>query len=203
VGVRVRPSCADFSPWSRKEQAITTDITRPVVVVITGLPASGKTTVARALAPALGLPLFSLDAIKEALYDAPGGAERSRAELRFAAEAVLAALVADSSCGAVLDIWLDPARADRDRLREGLPAALPLREVVCDVSADVAVQRYESRARHAAHLAPDPGVVRQIRLAAELNALAPLDARQGLGPVIHVDTMRPVDVVALVQALTG
>src|SRR6516165_5015168 len=36
-------------------------------VVVSGPPASGKTTLARAIAPALGLPLIARDAIKEAL----------------------------------------------------------------------------------------------------------------------------------------
>ena len=36
-------------------------------VVVSGPPASGKTTLARAIAPALGLPLVAKDTIKEAL----------------------------------------------------------------------------------------------------------------------------------------
>ena len=35
-------------------------------VVVSGPPASGKTTLARAIAPALGLPLVAKDTIKEA-----------------------------------------------------------------------------------------------------------------------------------------
>ncbi|MDQ1534024.1 MAG: hypothetical protein QOF28_1785, partial [Actinomycetota bacterium] len=41
-------------------------------VVITGLPAAGKTTLAVPLAEALGVPLISKDAIKEALFAAVG-----------------------------------------------------------------------------------------------------------------------------------
>ncbi len=41
-------------------------------VVVSGPPASGKTTLARAIAPALGLPLIAKDTIKEALMTVHG-----------------------------------------------------------------------------------------------------------------------------------
>ena len=44
------------------------------VVLVNGCPGSGKTWVARRLAAALGLPLLRKDAVKEALWDALGGA---------------------------------------------------------------------------------------------------------------------------------
>src|SRR4051794_10844242 len=44
----------------------------PLAVVVSGIPASGKTTLARQLALALELPLVSKDVIKEALFDALG-----------------------------------------------------------------------------------------------------------------------------------
>jgi predicted kinase len=46
-----------------------------LVVVVTGLAGSGKTTVAKALADALDVPLISKDAIKEALFAAVGAGD--------------------------------------------------------------------------------------------------------------------------------
>lgn len=39
-------------------------------VLVTGVPGSGKTSLATALSAALGLPLLSKDVVKETLFDA-------------------------------------------------------------------------------------------------------------------------------------
>jgi predicted kinase len=44
----------------------------PLVVVVTGPPASGKSTIARELADALAAPLIAKDPIKETLFDSLG-----------------------------------------------------------------------------------------------------------------------------------
>ena len=49
-------------------------MTRPALVIVSGPPASGKTTLARPLALALGMPLLAKDAIKERIADALGPA---------------------------------------------------------------------------------------------------------------------------------
>jgi predicted kinase len=44
----------------------------PLLVVVTGMPSSGKTTVAEGLAARLSLPLLAKDGIKESLYESLG-----------------------------------------------------------------------------------------------------------------------------------
>src|SRR3954451_22454879 len=77
-------------------------------VVITGLPASGKSTLARPLAEALGVECVSKDRIKEALFDALGygGWERSNT-LSRAAYAAMIQMALDLD-GAVLDNFWNP-----------------------------------------------------------------------------------------------
>jgi uridine kinase len=52
-------------------------VTLPTPIIgVAGPPASGKTTLARAISEELRLPLIAKDAIKERLYDALGPGDR-------------------------------------------------------------------------------------------------------------------------------
>ena len=46
---------------------------KPLLIIVNGLPGTGKTTLARRLAADLGLPTFSRDGLYETLYDALEG----------------------------------------------------------------------------------------------------------------------------------
>jgi predicted kinase len=73
-------------------------------VLVAGWPAAGKSTLARALAAELGLPLLVKDEIKEALMDGlgyPATVAQSRRLGRAATAAMLR--VAQGCPGAVLD----------------------------------------------------------------------------------------------------
>jgi hypothetical protein len=72
---------------------------------VSGLPGSGKSTVGRALAEQLALPVFDKDVILEALYDSLGPATRTGSgRLSRAGDVVLFTLAAQAA-RTVLDNW--------------------------------------------------------------------------------------------------
>jgi predicted kinase len=161
-------------------------------VLVAGWPASGKSTLARALAAELSLPLLAKDEIKEALMDGLGPPRTVAQSRCLGRAAVLAMLRVAQRCpGAVLDsTWFEYA----DPLVRGLPGRCA--EVICTVPMDVARARYQARAgqRHAGHLDAE-------RSEAELWGAPPRSP--GCGPVLRVDTSGPVDIREVAAALAS
>lgn len=50
---------------------------KPLLIIVTGLPASGKTNIGKYLAEQLGLPFIYKDGIKETLFDSLGWSDRT------------------------------------------------------------------------------------------------------------------------------
>jgi predicted kinase len=166
-------------------------------VVVSGPPASGKTTLARAIAPALGLPLVAKDTIKEALMSVlpVPDIETSRA-IGTASVAALLAVAAETS-GAVLESVWHRSRALAD-LR-----CLPgdILEVFCRCDPRIAERRYAERAdgRAAGHFGAE-------RTPAELWNEEVARPVAGGWPVIEICTDDPVDVgplTARIRAAAG
>jgi predicted kinase len=161
------------------------------IVLVSGPPGAGKTTLATGLAPLLGVPLIAKDLIKETLWDAleppDGDLEWSR-RLGAASMELLWAL-AGQAPAALLEANFRPHSSDeRTRI-----AALSARvvEIYCSCPPELASRRYAQRAadpsHHRAHVRPT--------LSAEL--LAEFDQPVEIGEVIVLDTSGPVDLAAL------
>ncbi|WP_206794558.1 AAA family ATPase [Amycolatopsis sp. MtRt-6] len=160
---------------------------RFVFVLVGGWPGAGKSTLAAALGPRLGLPVLAKDEIKEALAEELGRPRTVEESRRLGRAAVLAALRVARRCpGAVLDsTWFGYTAP--------LVAQLPGRvvEVRCVVPLEIARARYYARAPHR-----HPGHFDLAREEAELwgEPVRPL----GAGPLVEVDTTTEPDIPAVV-----
>ena len=128
------------------------------LIIIAGMPASGKSTLAERIGKSLGFPILEKDAIKEELFDTVGFecyAEKRR--LDVAANAVLlrcadAVLSADGSLIVVNNFRDDMLESVKQLIERHRPNLVT---VFLGGNSDVFYQRYADRdrrmARHAVH----------------------------------------------------
>jgi predicted kinase len=159
------------------------------IVYISGRPGAGKSSLAFPLAAELGYSLVTKDLVKEALHDAlyvPGEGEIDLAwsrRLTAASFAVLWTLAARAG-DMVIEANFPPHSDEALGRLRGLGGRTV--EVHCACPAEVAHARYNARSRHEVHQGTLP-----------LSAMDKYDRPVGVGPLITVDTTRPVDVAAV------
>jgi predicted kinase len=134
----------------------------PALVIVSGAPGGGKTTLARPLSSDLRLPLLSKDALKEALADAIGSPLDVPASMRlgdgaYAALYLALAALLEAGTGAVVDSNF--RRGVSEAALRPLLAMSTACLVHCTADASTLLVRYEGRfargERHPAHLDGD------------------------------------------------
>ena len=163
-------------------------------VLVNGIPASGKSTVARTISDAKSWPLLTLDTIKEAFFAHLGTGDRDYNRLLGKASyQAIFALIHDFPDGStvVIDAWFgfQPFEVLQGHLAHA--GIGQVAEVWCHAPGDVLGERYRARLnqRHAGHLG-ESYVPELFELA---NRAKPLEAY----PLFDVDTTRPLDAEGL------
>jgi glucokinase len=167
-------------------------MSRTRFVVLSGIPASGKTTVARALSRALDLPLIDKDDVLESLFETRGtGDSVWRRQLSRESDEEFKRLALASPAAVVCSFW----HVTGMPASSGTPAdwlmqlPRPLVHVRCTCDVKVAIRRFRERTRHAGHLDQQrdfAGVVADLAFLVRLPPLA-------LEPRIDVDTTDDLD----------
>jgi predicted kinase len=165
-------------------------------VLVNGVPASGKSTVARAVASAKNWPLLTLDTVKESFFAHLGIGDRDHNRLLGKASyQAMFALVGDfpDNSVTVIDAWFgfQPIKVLQGHiLRAGIGQ---IAEIWCHAPGSVVGERYQARlaTRHAGHLGES--------YIPELLQLADKARPLGFYPLLNIDTTAMLDRAALLD----
>lgn len=168
---------------------------RPGLIIVNGLPGSGKTTLAKRLAQDARLPVFSRDGIYETLFEALAGDTNALPASIGAASFRLLYYVVGSILTAGQAVIVE-GFFGRPDLRTAEFAELQRQcdfepfQIVCKADGAVLVERFLARAgsgeRHAGH--PDLEWLEQNKARLQSGTLQPLALG---GRLIEIDTTTP------------
>lgn len=186
------PACGSVTRSVRDRVAVR----GPLLVVVTGMPSSGKTTLAEALACELRLPLIAKDEIKECLYESLGPGDVSWSGRIGAAAYTLIFSLARGMLSSGVSVIVE---ANFFRDQESLFASLPKHRLVqihCEAPLAILLERYANRSRHVGH--HDAEKIHTLAHRFESGAHAPLRVA---GELIQLDTTQPVDIDAVAERI--
>lgn len=164
---------------------------RPALVIVTGAPASGKSSLAEELGERLRLPVLSRDAIKEPLMDRLGTPEGKGSHLVGGAAYAVLYVVLDKllAAGAGAITESNFTRGEAELYLQPLVDRAWAVQLVCETSAVEIVHRYKERDeegdRHPGHESADPATLADLGKSVRAGQYDPLELDI---PLLEIDT---------------
>lgn len=179
---------------------------RPLVqhrfIILSGLPASGKSTLGRAIASALQLPIFDKDEILEAMFASLGvGNSEWRRKLSRSADEELCKRASESPSAIITSWWRHPNSVSESGTPIEWLSSLPgeLVELHCSCSPSIAAGRFIARRRHPGHLDGRHAYAELLARFKQQAALGPL----AIGRLVQVSTEETPKVAEVLAKLSG
>lgn len=164
---------------------------RKRLLMVNGVPASGKSTVSHALSQKTGWPLLALDTVKNPFLEVIQGVDRDfNRVLGRASYKSIFSVIEESAPGStfIVDAWFgfQPMELLRDHVsRAGITDII---ELWCHAPPETVGERYATRAGN--RIPGHPGIA----YVPELIELAKKAKPCALGPVLDVDTTAPIEI---------
>ena len=164
---------------------------RPTLILVMGLPATGKTTVSKQIATALQLPIIARDEIKVKIMDEIGWGDREWSKKVGKASYSLLYYFIDqlinTHASFVVESDFAPEHAN-ERLMNIHKRGYDIIQIICSASDDIIIERWKSRAlsdqTHPSSTEGEQGLS-DIQAALAHGPRQPLDIP---GSIFHLDT---------------
>jgi glucokinase len=160
------------------------------LVMVNGVPASGKSTVAKALATQTGWPILSIDTLKDPHLELIENVDRDfNRVLGQASYKAIFAVIRDAAPGTtfIVDAWFGFQPLDKLKELTAMAGITRIAELWCHAPPQTVGERYRRRASSRLPGHPGPDYV------PELVTLAGKAQPSRLGPMLEIDTTQPCD----------
>lgn len=171
-----------------------------VFIIMSGLPASGKSTLGKLLSQRLDVPFIDKDDILESLFELEGcTSSEERSQLSRESDSILKEQARVSSGAILVSFWRSFAAHEKS----GTPIewlsnlSSNLIEIHCECDPSICVNRFLNRNRHPGHLDKDKKESELLDGFKHLSEAGPLE----LGKLIKVDTSKPVEIDTLLESI--